>query len=213
MSSTETPFSSVPVEHLIESARCVADEAYIHIIDAAPELASADHWMPRVLRITQEAASLKSRYRKLVRWADEVAAQIAPHAQCRQGCAHCCHIAVSMTEQEATFIGEAIGKSPRQPERAHRLSDRSFEPQEDIAYYHGKPCPFLDGQSCSIYEHRPIACRLHFNLGDARLCAPDIPSDLRGVPNLDFFPLSLALTTMCLEKNPNTTIADIREFF
>ena len=211
-----TPPATIPLaefERLIERARLTADAAYANIVDDAPELASGDHWMPRVLRITQEAASLKSRYRKLVRWADETAAQIAPHAQCRQGCAHCCHIAVSLTEQEAAFIGEAIGKAPKKPVRAHRLSDGGIEPQKDIAYYQGAPCPFLDGQSCAIYDNRPLACRLHFNLGDARLCAPDVPSDLRGVPNLDFFPLSIAMTTMMLEKKPDAAVADIREFF
>lgn len=122
-----TPPATIPLaefERLIERARLTADAAYANIVDDAPELASGDHWMPRVLRITQEAASLKSRYRKLVRWADETAAKIAPHAQCRQGCAHCCHIAVSLTEQEAAFIGETIGKVPKKPARAPALGRR-----------------------------------------------------------------------------------------
>lgn len=201
------------IDALLKQARCAADAAYAQIVSTAPWLASSDQWMVRVLRITQEAASLKSRYRKLVQWADETADHVAPHAQCRKTCAHCCHIAVGLTEQEAAFIGEAIAKTPRRPARAHRLSDEGITPHEDVAYYQGVPCPFLDGQVCSIYAHRPLACRLHFNIGDARLCAPDIPSDIQGVPNLDFFPLFLAMTTMCLEKKPDTAIADIREFF
>ena len=34
------------------------------------------------------------------------------------------------------------------------------------------PCPFLDNGSCSIYQHRPLACRSHFSVQNPEHCHP-----------------------------------------
>ena len=37
------------------------------------------------------------------------------------------------------------------------------------------PCPFLDNGSCSIYQHRPLACRSHFSIRNPEQCHPKSP--------------------------------------
>ena len=37
------------------------------------------------------------------------------------------------------------------------------------------PCPFLDNGSCSIYQHRPLACRSHFSIRNPEQCHPQSP--------------------------------------
>ena len=34
------------------------------------------------------------------------------------------------------------------------------------------PCPFLEQDSCSIYTHRPLACRSHFSVNKPEYCHP-----------------------------------------
>jgi Fe-S-cluster containining protein len=38
------------------------------------------------------------------------------------------------------------------------------------------PCPFLEQGSCSIYEHRPLACRSHFSVKKPEYCHPKHPN-------------------------------------
>jgi Fe-S-cluster containining protein len=80
---------------------------------------------------------------------DIFSAAIAPHAACRRACSGCCHIKVDIFPIEAQLIAAWTGRV-----RLPRLL-----PPAD---FHGTPCPFLVQDSCSIYEHRPFACRNHY---------------------------------------------------
>lgn len=86
---------------------------------------------------------------------------------CGKGCSHCCNIWVSVTAPEVLYI-------------AKRLSDGTFA-SVSAAYEatktyshadrpnHPYPCPHLRGNLCSIYESRPLFCRLAAS-GDAEIC-------------------------------------------
>lgn len=201
-----------------DELRRSADEkttlAYERIVAAHPWLLPEGPLIRALHRIVETAASVRSRYRKFVQFADRINAAIEPHAQCKRGCAHCCHIAVSLTETEAELIGEAIGQRPAAPTHFHALTaPQGFDPGESKVRYFGKPCPFLDGQVCSIYENRPIACRLHHNLGEVFFCRTDVPIAENGVSSLDTMALTGAMTAMFIRKNPSEKFADLREFF
>jgi uncharacterized protein len=95
--------------------------------------------------------------------ADRMAAAIAPHAPCKRGCSHCCHIPVGVTATEAAVIGKRIGVEPA------KVKHRTDFGNDPWGYAH--PCVFLKNGECSIYDDRPTACRIHFNLDiDNELC-------------------------------------------
>lgn len=78
----------------------------------------------------------------------------------------------------------------------------------DADYGYHQPCVFLSNGQCSIYAHRPFACRIQFNLDvDALLCEliPGVPVP---VPYLNLEFLKVAYVAL-LRKG----VADLRAFF
>jgi len=135
----------------------------------------------------------------LKRAADTFSAAVAPHAACRKGCSHCCHISLKFTEAEAIEIGKSIGIPPS--------SDAADKPERSVE---NEPCPFLRDEACSIYPHRPIVCRTHFNMdGDDLLCQI-VPGAAVPVPYMDNRAILLG-TLMVGGASPR--IADVRDWF
>lgn len=152
--------------------------------------------------------SHRSRLRLAVQLVDELARSLAPLAACKRGCAHCCHIRVEMTQLEAEQLGEAIG---RRPNTRHRY--QSPKPED---YGYDTPCPFLhdvQGQfECSIYEHRPFACRKHHSVDvDALFCRLDLPQ--RFMTGVAHVPAKAALLVYATAISPSMGLADIRDWF
>lgn len=135
----------------------------------------------------------------LKRAADTFSAAVAPHAACRKGCSHCCHISLKFTEAEAIEIGKAIGIPPS--------SDAADKPERLVE---NEPCPFLRDETCSIHPHRPIVCRTHFNMdGDDLLCQI-VPGAAVPVPYIDN--RAILLGTL-LVGGTSPRIADVRDWF
>jgi hypothetical protein len=154
--------------------------------------------------IRRSEGSKKGKVIALHKLADKYCAPIAAVAACRKGCNHCCHIPVAITQSEAEAIGEAIGRAPHKLARKHRRPTHFFG--------YESPCPFLKSNACSIYEHRPLPCRVHFNLDkDDLLCRLDeapgggIPSP---VPYANVVPLLRAYIEMDTGR-----LGDIRDYF
>ena len=107
-----------------------------------------------------------SKLRKIYALTDTLTAFIAPYMVCERGCSHCCHIDVVVSSVEAQYIHKNLGIAPR--------AGQSISSGHSDAK---RPCPFLgiDG-SCSIYEHRPFACRTYHAVDDPALCCGFNPS-------------------------------------
>jgi hypothetical protein len=107
--------------------------------------------------------------RRVIQIATEVNEAISPVAACRRGCSHCCRQGLMNFEHEAVLLAEVSGREMfRQPWR------RQQEVDVDIDSTTGKPCPFLVNDSCSVYEPRPVFCRLRNSLNeDPDDCAID----------------------------------------
>lgn len=142
----------------------------------------------------------KQRVTKFFVLAERVQRAVLPHTACRKGCSHCCHQAVTIHTEEAKRIAQSTG---RKMVFARMELDRSLV----VTKYMRVPCPFLEDGKCSIYQIRPLSCRLYFNISDdPSLC--DL-STVQDVPALDFS----ALTYMYVRAIEGVEWNDIREFF
>jgi Fe-S-cluster containining protein len=111
---------------------------------------------------------------------------------CRAGCGACCRQMVPVSESEARHLGAVIAAMPAErraivearfaaaraalaergvPEPPD-LEDAEAVKRFSLRYFRsGVACPFLENESCSIHEHRPLACREHLVTSPAERCA------------------------------------------
>jgi Fe-S-cluster containining protein len=129
--------------------------------------------------------------------AKDAARRAAAHGEevsCRAGCAACCRYLVPVSPVEARRLREIVDAMPA-PRRAEvegrfaALRERlagagvlerlrqpeTLSPEErntlGAAYFAlDLPCPFLEGERCSIYPERPLACREFMVTSPAELC-------------------------------------------
>lgn len=114
---------------------------------------------------------------------------------CRKGCGACCRQVVPISQPEARAIAQLIESLPEPrkgtikqrfaaahlqlkqtdlPERMRHANslDDSQRQQLALDYFRQQiACPFLEDESCSIYEHRPLACREYLVTTPAANCA------------------------------------------
>lgn len=106
----------------------------------------------------------------------EIYRRVQPTRTYRKVHKRCVKLAERFTlELERTSGGRASVKSDSQAFIAARL-----------AYLEAaEPCAFLDRQrkTCTVYEVRPLACRMHFSLDEPTWCDPRVPEEPR-TPNL-----------------------------
>lgn len=132
-------------------------------------------------------------------------AAVTPYSACRNGCAHCCHIAVSVPEVEAKLIAAKTGRRLQRPLRPLSMSDGAdVEP-----YGYDKPCVFLTDGRCSIYEHRPLACRTLVNMDDTSFLCELEPGVAVPVPYAN----AIAIQGRFALVTQREVFADIRDWF
>lgn len=138
---------------------------------------------------------------------DEMSAFNTGDVACSRGCSHCCHIQVLIAEDEADVIGKRIGRKPRKVPHRERIDTKAF------SFGYHNPCTFLVDGECSIYEHRPLACRIHYSLDiDALLCELG-PGESPPVPYLNPHFFMMPFLQMLGVPHVVPTLGDIREFF
>ncbi len=139
---------------------------------------------------------------------DKVAAAIAPFTPCRKGCSACCHKSAIVSEMDAMQIAQATGASLAVPQNVFEVRDGGEARTRYLLAYAGKPCTFLKDGACSIYEHRPVVCRVQHSLEDD--AAPCEPREGLHAAAMDLTDVYLAE----LQMNGRMMVyADIREFF
>ncbi|MFC7461042.1 YkgJ family cysteine cluster protein [Hydrogenophaga defluvii] len=137
----------------------------------------------RLVEQAARAASGSKRIFWLRKAADAMAATAGGLAACRQGCSHCCHIAVLVSRAEAQVIAKETGVALNPKAGKYTMHNASQGDATGAAKEtFGKPCPFLRDQACSIYDSRPLTCRQLLNMDeDDLLCqliegsAPEVP--------------------------------------
>ncbi len=155
----------------------------------------------RFAALQRSNRNTEHRLEELRQLGDAYTQEVSKVSACRTGCSHCCHIPVFLSASEAKLIGKQIGRRP--------VNLPAGEVHTPGAYGYDRPCTFLKDSRCSIYEHRPMACRWHFNLDrDALLCEL-IPELSVPVPLADMRSLQILYTQVTF----GDTIADVRDFF
>lgn len=135
--------------------------------------------------------------------ADKMVEALTPYTACKNKCSYCCNIAATLTETEAEILGRHIGRKPK-------VLTKRVDILANIPKYSGVPCPFLEKGRCSVYEVRPLACRIHFNLADSPyFCNTAIPADQSLVPQLN----NTEIDRAHFEGFGKEVWADIRDFF
>ena len=115
--------------------------------------------------------------------------------ECKKGCAWCCHQEVFAVTHEFLFIQDHLNHGFTRNQKDHIL-DKAKEktlltlqkPLEEQLQVRA-PCPFLEEDSCAIYEARPMACRIYLS-SSAAACRKeyDDPGNQERIPDLFEFP-------------------------
>ena len=125
---------------------------------------------------------------------------------CRKGCGACCRQLVPITPAEARRLHEVVQAMP-EPRRSrvrerfegartrfaatdmlHRVRhlhchDETSRRALGIDYFrHGVACPFLEHESCSIYDERPLACREYLVTSPVSHCSTPSAESVQCVP-------------------------------
>lgn len=126
---------------------------------------------------------------------------------CRKGCPACCKYLVPLSVPEALAVVEETSRLS-EPRRSILIDACIDSAAKVLAHCHDLPdteslvapegregsasaitdwyatlnltCPFLADATCTIYPTRPLACREHFVIGSASLCA-DLLCDVNSV--------------------------------
>lgn len=143
---------------------------------------------------------------------------------CRAGCTFCCHQRVPITEFEAHRLRRLVDSLP-EPRRSEVIArfqtteeriksaganleiDTATLSMDEIAKRAANylrlmiPCPFLENDTCSIYDERPLKCREYLVVSPAQNCADPESNQVQGLP----LPLKVFMTAVSLENKAGET--------
>lgn len=196
-----------PREHLTLSLQTPAGELHTSM-DVPTSFIPITEIVPSIRRLGEEALVLEK----------QQSLRTGQTISCQNGCAACCRMLVPISVPEAYVLAQAIQDLPESTrqklqknitttknllaqegllptlleisETDHSLTDDEIEPVNQAYYALRTPCPFLEEESCSIYEHRPAACRELLVTSDATLC-----QDIANNP-IEWLPVPLRISTI-----------------
>jgi len=114
---------------------------------------------------------------------------------CGPGCGACCRMLVPVAEAEARWLREVV-EAMAEPRRSQirerfaaairmltdaglssklrktdQLTDEAFQELIELYFRQQVACPFLENESCSIYDERPVSCREYLVTSPPANCA------------------------------------------
>ena len=139
---------------------------------------------------------------------DRVTRYMSGNIACKRGCNWCCHGEIALWQPEADYIAAKTGIPANQLPLQLRRTSTAYTATH-------QPCPFLQDGACSVYAHRPLACRMTVNLDvDDTVCRFEHRDDTN-VPLVDratTFKGVFSAFQVIVERNGGGA-GDIREFF
>ena len=170
----------------------------------SPELKAHVVSLPQ--RISKMNARPVIKLKEILNTADQIFDYAGKFAACARGCGHCCHVSVPITAFEAQYMGDKLGIEPREVTQNKRPDLKNFGSHT--------PCPFLANGECSIYELRPLTCRMHMNFDvDNYWCLHENWQKPEAeIPRPTIQPLEDAYHQL-MSSTKQEIVADIRDFF
>lgn len=102
--------------------------------------------------------------------APNVTGHFKDQISCRKGCAHCCHLRVSVSVPEAELIKEYCKEKDIPISRSYLKKQRHYT-DETHHLAENSACVFLGpDNACKIYPVRPFSCRKYFVVSRPHLC-------------------------------------------
>jgi Fe-S-cluster containining protein len=103
----------------------------------------------------------------LYKYVDKVMEHISPLSVCQSGCSNCCKLNVSVSIMEAEYIESKTGHKYNRKAREFTQQRRGENSGKLLSN-----CPFLNvnTRTCSIYEYRPLSCRMFLTFDSADHC-------------------------------------------
>lgn len=169
-----------------------------------PELKAHVVSLPQ--RISKMNARPVVKLKEVLNTADQIFDHAGKFAACARGCGHCCYVPVPITEFEARYIADNLNIKPVEVSQSKRHSLKEFSGNT--------PCPFLKNGECSIYEFRPLTCRMHMNFdADNYWCLHENWQKPEAeIPRPTIQPLIDAYHQL-MSAAKQQTVVDIRDFF
>lgn len=158
-----------------ESDPKTQENAIKKVKDLISKLDPQSNKMERLIKQSSQETTPKRKLQKIRELINVINDSLQGVSACRSGCSQCCHIPVLMTQTEADIIAEEIGVTAKNP---------SYIRESNMALV-GQPCTFLKDTQCSIYESRPLACRLCHNMDEDALLCELFPGEKISVPYFD----------------------------
>ena len=132
---------------------------------------------------------------------------------CHAGCDGCCYQQFTVFAVEAHHLAQAVAALA--PEARQRLLARLQQDDPWRIIETAAPCVLLEHGRCSLYEHRPLICRIHgFPIASTLIERPDggqrdcCPLNFPDVPLQDIVPQAIYNLDLV-----NHTLAAINHLF
>lgn len=160
--------------------------------------------------------------------------EVGKTPSCSKGCAACCRMLVPLSSPEALALGQWVRSLPSEQQariskrfaeakaqllshglwkKLSELGDTSTPPNDDEVeevnrrYYALRmPCPFLEDESCTIYDERPVACRELLVTSPAERCQDLITNPVEPIPVPVRISTALGLLWQELMQSPTRLI-------
>ncbi|MDG3034197.1 YkgJ family cysteine cluster protein [Vibrio parahaemolyticus] len=130
---------------------------------------------------------------------------VAKDAVCKKGCGWCCRVPVDVSAIEVQYIHDKLGIKANALEKG---IDWSKAPDKT-------KCPFLENESCSIYEARPFNCRIFASMDSVEHCIDGATThEIYGwQSNGGLVAMRRILDDVSLQYPDLSQMGDIREWF
>jgi Fe-S-cluster containining protein len=160
-------------------------------------------------KIQSMNASPALKLAKLTELANKVDETLRPHYTCSKGCCGCCSINTLIYRYEAVRLSELTSR---------QMVDLPIRSRSRVLSVgkaaHGKQCVFVVDGACSVYENRPMICRLHHSFLKPIYCnAFANPGGLRTWARYNPDIIEIPYHILALSLRPREPWGSITEFF